>query len=136
LAVGETLSGRQAFHELLTRGAAGIPIVDPSWVGGISEAQKVSALAATLNVPIAFHDCTGPVVLAVGAHLSIHAPTALLQETVRAFYTSWYRELVTELPPIVDGHICALTGPGLGTALRPQIRPRADATVVTTALEQ
>jgi galactonate dehydratase len=132
LAVGETLSGRQAFHALLARGAAGIPIVDPGWVGGITEAQKVSALAATFNVPIAFHDCTGPVVLVVGTHLSIHAPHALLQETVRAFYTSWYGELVTELPPISGGRIRALDGPGLGTALRPDVRRRPDATIVSS----
>jgi galactonate dehydratase len=135
LAVGETLSGRQAFHELLARGAAGIPIVDPGWVGGITEAQKVSALAATFNVPIAFHDCTGPVVLVVGTHLSIHAPHALLQETVRAFYTSWYGELVTELPPISGGRIRALDGPGLGTALRPDVRRRPDATIVSSAVQ-
>jgi L-alanine-DL-glutamate epimerase-like enolase superfamily enzyme len=135
LAVGETLSGCQAFHALLDRGAASIPIVDPSWVGGITEAQKVSALATTFNVPIAFHDCTGPVVLAVGTHLSIHAPTALLQKTVRAFYTSWYRELVTELPPIADGRIRALEGPGLGTALRPEVRQRPDATIVSSSAQ-
>ena len=135
LAVGETLSGRQAFHELLTRGAAGIPIVDPGWVGGITEAQKVSALAATFNVNIAFHDCTGPVVLVVGTHLSIHAPHALLQETVRAFYTSWYGELVTELPPISGGRIRALDGPGLGTALRPDVRRRPDATIVSSSAQ-
>lgn len=133
LAVGETLAGSRAFHALLARGAAAIPIVDPSWVGGITEAQKVSALATTFDVPITFHDCTGPVVLAVGTHLAIHAPNALLQETVRAFYTSWYGELVTELPPINNGQIRALDGPGLGTALRPEVRGRQDATIVSSA---
>jgi L-alanine-DL-glutamate epimerase-like enolase superfamily enzyme len=72
-------------------------------------------------------------VLAAGTHLSIHAPNALLQETVRAFYTSWYRELVTELPPITDGRIRALEGPGLGTALRPEVRQRPDVTIVSSA---
>jgi L-alanine-DL-glutamate epimerase-like enolase superfamily enzyme len=75
------------------------------------------------------------VVLAVGTHLSLHSPTALLQETVRAFYTGWYRELVTELPPIAGGRIRALEGPGVGTALRPEVRRRADATIVSSALE-
>jgi len=131
LAAGESLSGLRAFHGLLDRGAASIPIVDPSWVGGITEARKIAALAELYNVPILFHDCTGPVVLTVGTHLSLHARTALLQETVRAAYSSWYRELVTELPPIVDGAIRAPEGPGIGTALRPELRERPDATLIT-----
>ena len=46
---------------------------------------------------------------------------ALVQESVRAFYTGWYKELVTELPRIVDGHVYPMTGPGLGTRLLPDI---------------
>jgi L-alanine-DL-glutamate epimerase-like enolase superfamily enzyme len=72
-------------------------------------------------------------VLAVDAHLSIHAPNALLQGTVRAFYTSRYRELVTEVPPISDGRIRALEGQGLGTALRPEERQRSDVTILSSA---
>ena len=135
LAVGEALTGTAAFHALLQRHAAGIPIVDPSWVGGITEARKIAALAETYTVPIAFHDCTGPVALAVCTHLSIHAPGAFVQETVRAFYSGWYRELVTALPPIAEGLIRPLQGPGIGTALRPEVRRRADATILTSALE-
>ena len=29
-------------------------------------------------------------------HLSLSVPNTLVQESVRAFYTGWYRELVTE----------------------------------------
>ena len=54
---------------------------------------------------------------------------------MRAFYTSWYRELVTELPPIANGRIRALEGPGLGTALRPEVRQRPDATIVSSSAQ-
>jgi L-alanine-DL-glutamate epimerase-like enolase superfamily enzyme len=68
-------------------------------------------------------------VLAASTHLSINLPNALIQETVRAYYTGWYRELVTEIPPIADGFIKPLTGPGLGTELAPGLFDRADASV-------
>ena len=38
-------------------------------------------------------------------------PNALVQEVVRAFYTDWYRELVTALPPLDRGFITAPPGP-------------------------
>jgi L-alanine-DL-glutamate epimerase-like enolase superfamily enzyme len=55
-----------------------------------------------------------------------------MQETVRAAYLGWYRDLVTELPAVADGHITPLTGPGLGTALLPDLKDRPG-TVVTTS---
>ncbi len=43
------------------------------------------------QLPVAPHDCTGPIVLIASTHLSINAPNALIQETVRAYYSGWYR---------------------------------------------
>ena len=43
---------------------------------------------------------------------------ALIQESVRAFYTGWYRELVTALPEIRNGQVQASTLPGLGLERR------------------
>jgi L-alanine-DL-glutamate epimerase-like enolase superfamily enzyme len=60
-------------------------------------------------------------------HLSTNAPNTYIQETVRAFYTGWYRELVTEVPRIEDGYVYPLEGPGLGTALLPEVLERQDA---------
>jgi L-alanine-DL-glutamate epimerase-like enolase superfamily enzyme len=62
-----------------------------------------------------------------GLHLAIHAPTAIFQEVVRATLSTWYRELVTDLPVIREGLALAPTGPGLGTTLQPQVRRRDDA---------
>ena len=66
-------------------------------------------------------------------HLTINAHNAILQEAVRAFYTGWYRELVTELPRVEDGFVYPLTGPGLGTQLLPEVPGRPDAHVRTSA---
>ena len=97
-AASETLGTRWSFRELLERVPVGIVIFDPAWVGGISEGKKVATLAEAWQLPIAPHDCSGPVEFAAAVHLSINAPNALVQESVRAFYTGWYRELVTEVP--------------------------------------
>jgi galactonate dehydratase len=123
IAVGETLAGFHSFRALLDREA---------WAGGVTAARKVAGLAEAYGVPIAFHDCIGPVVLSVGTHLAHATASAPMQETVRAYYTGWYRELVTSLPRIEHGAISAPESPGHGIALAPGIRGRPDAVIVTS----
>jgi hypothetical protein len=48
---------------------------------------------------------------------------------VRAFYTGWYRELVTQVPQPVHGAFAKPPGPGLGTELLPELWKRDDARV-------
>jgi galactonate dehydratase len=131
----ETLSGRFAFRELMEKGAAKIVMLDISWCGGISEAKKIATMAEAYHLPVTPHDCTGPVVLTASTHLSINLPNALIQESVRAYYTGWYKELVTELPTVADGHISPPKGSGLGTELLPDLYERPDAHLRTSKLE-
>ncbi len=123
----ETLGTRWSFRALLNLNAIGIVMFDPAWIGGISESKKVSTMAEAYQLPVAPHDCTGPIEFATAVHLSINAPNALIQESVRAFYTGWYTELVTVVPQVRDGYIYPLTGPGLGTTLLPDVLVRPDA---------
>ena len=104
-------------------------MLDLSWCGGISEAKKIASMAESFQLPVAPHDCTGPVVLVASTHLSLNATNALVQESVRAFYTGWYRELVTTVPEMVDGHVLASGTPGLGLELLPEVPRRPDAIV-------
>ena len=78
IAASETLGGRGAFRDLLETGVAGVVILDISWCGGLSEARKIAAMAEAWHLPVAPHDCTGPVVLAASTHLSLNAPNALV----------------------------------------------------------
>lgn len=121
IAASETLGSRWAFRDLIETGAAGIFNLDISWCGGLSEARKIASMAETWHLPIAPHDCTGPVVLCASTHLSLNAPNALVQESVRAFYRTWYRDLVTALPPVKNGRITVPPGPGLGMELNPDL---------------
>jgi L-alanine-DL-glutamate epimerase-like enolase superfamily enzyme len=132
---GETIGTRARYYELLERCDLGYLMLDLGWCGGLSEAKKVAALAELHGVPIAPHDCTGPIGLTAGTHLSISTPNAVLQESVRAFYRGWYRDLVTELPAVVDGFISPPDGPGLGTALQPDLLERPGTRVRRTRLE-
>ncbi|WP_147917161.1 mandelate racemase/muconate lactonizing enzyme family protein [Ruania zhangjianzhongii] len=134
LTLSETMAGLVNFEHLFASGAAAIAMVDVGWVGGVTAAKRVGNLAEAHSLPIAPHDCTGPIVLATSTHLSCHLPNGFIQETVRAFYTSWYRDLVTELPRIENGMIAPPEGPGHGMELNPEVLTRADATVRTSAL--
>jgi galactonate dehydratase len=128
----ETLAYTHSFREYLETGVAGVAMLDLSWCGGLSEARKIAALAEAWHVPVAPHDCTGPVVYAASCHFSLHARNALIQESVRAFYTGWYTELVTELPPITKGEVTVNMKPGLGLDLLPGLNQRKDASVRVT----
>ncbi|KQT08042.1 mandelate racemase/muconate lactonizing enzyme family protein [Ramlibacter sp. Leaf400] len=125
----ETLSYKWGFKDYLETGVAGVVMLDLSWCGGLTEARKIAGMADAWQLPVAPHDCTGPVVWTASTHLSLHAPNALVQESVRAFYSGWYRELVTELPVVQDGMITLGDKPGLGLELLPDLHKRADAIV-------
>ncbi len=117
----ETLNGIGAFRDLLAAQAAGIVMLDLSWCGGLTAARKIAAMAEAEKLPIAPHDCTGPVVLAASTHLSLAAPNALIQESVRAFYKGWYADIVTGLPEVKNGQISVGHAAGLGMELIPDL---------------
>ncbi len=99
----ETLGSRFPYKDMLDRDATHVVMVDLCWSGGLTEGRKIAAMAETYHRPFAPHDCTGPVGFVASLHASFSQPNTIIQESVRAFYTGWYKELVTELPVIRDG---------------------------------
>jgi galactonate dehydratase len=132
ICASETLGGSVAYRDLLAAGSLDYLMLDLVWCGGFTEARKIAALAQAYNKPLAPHDCTGPVALLAGLHLGLHAPAAVWQEVVRASLSTWYGELVTQLPVIRQGFAEAPRAPGLGTALRAEVKRRSDAVVRQT----
>lgn len=132
IAASETLAGRRAFRQLLQQRFNTVVMLDVSWAGGLTEARKIATLADAWQIPVTLHDCTGPVVFTASTQLSVHLPNALIQESVRAYYRGWYNDLVTDLPEIHDGYAHPPERPGIGTALRPGLKGRADAVVRST----
>jgi L-alanine-DL-glutamate epimerase-like enolase superfamily enzyme len=127
LAGGETLGGLGQVQALIDTRAIATPIVDVTWGGGVSFARKCAALAEARGLPIAFHDCSGPITLAASTHLALAAPNVREQEIARGMYFGWYADLVDRPPPVVKGMITVPTGPGLGLALQPRLEKRKDA---------
>jgi galactonate dehydratase len=128
IATGETVVGRRGFLPLLQQGAVDIVTADVQWTGGLTEARRIASLADAFGVPVAPHDCTGPVTFAACLHLVASQRNGLIQETVRAFLRTWYGELVEGLPDIVEGHIAPTREPGLGVRLAPGLTERDDVT--------
>ena len=127
ICASETLAYPHAFRDYLATGVAGVAMLDLSWCGGLSEARKIAALAEAQQIPVAPHDCTGPVVFMASCQFSLHARNALIQESVRALYTGWYTEVVDALPIVKNGQITLPDTPGLGIALLPDLFTRPDA---------
>lgn len=128
VATGETLTGQRSFRGLLERAGIRVAIIDMGWSGGLTEARKIAALADSYDTPFAPHDCTGPVSFAACVHLAMSQPNTLVQESVRAFQHTWYRDLATGLPPVVDGRVTLTSRPGLGVELAPDLTDRPDVT--------
>src|SRR3990172_2343379 len=80
VALSESMASIVRYREMMERHAVGVVIVDLSWCGGISEARKIASLAASCQLPVTVHECTGPLALAAASHLAVHLPNAMLQE--------------------------------------------------------
>lgn len=126
----ETVATRWAFREMMERQAMTICMFDISWVGGISEAKRISTMAEAYRMPVAPHDCVGPVTLAFSVQLSLNAPNALIQETVRAYNATWYLDIVDELPRIEGGFAYPGDEPGIGMNLLESFEKHQDTTKV------
>ena len=76
-----------------------VVMADLCWTGGLTEGRKIAAMADT------YHQARSRRMTAWARSVSSPAstpafsqPNTLIQESVRAFYTGWYRELVTVMP--------------------------------------
>ena len=129
ICVSERLVTRWGFRQVLEKGAAHIIMPDLTWCGGLTEIRKIAALAEMYHLPIAPHGATGPVLTFASAHACIAIPNAMALEVVRSHYLTWFDDIVTKNVVIRDGCMELPTGPGLGTALRPEVLQRPDAVV-------
>jgi L-alanine-DL-glutamate epimerase-like enolase superfamily enzyme len=117
ISASEMLLTRPDYAEVLEKRAADFIMVDPTWVGGISEARRIADMAQAYNIPVSTHDCTGPLTLYAGLHLNAAVPNCVLQETVRAHIHTVYHHLIDEVPEVVDGHVALPSRAGIGTSV-------------------
>ena len=118
IAVGESIGGGLSpYRSLLESRSIDIAIVDLGWSGGITAGLKSASIAEQYGIPIAPHDCTGPVSLAVATHFVTSIPNGYVQEVSRAFYHGWYQDIASGLPEITDGWITPAASSGHGVVL-------------------
>ena len=130
--ISERLLSRWQLRQFIENGSARIVMPDLIWTGGISETHKVAILASAHQVPIAPHDCTGPVNIFACAQVCMGSPNVMIQEHQPGYYKDWYGRFVDPNLDIRDGFLHAPQRPGVGTRLRPEVRDRSDATVTVS----
>ena len=119
---------RWGFREVLENRSAQIIMPDISWCGGLSEAKKIATMAETYYLPIAPHNCGGPILHFASAHLAANVPNLYILETVRRHYLEEYEGLITRsLVPEAHGGLPLPPGPGLGVELSEAVLTRPDA---------
>lgn len=126
ICASERLFSRFQFLPLMEEKAADIIMPDITWTGGLTETRKIAVLASTYQLPIAPHNCGGPIMNLANAHLCAHIPNLFICESVRSFYNTYFEKIVTQPIQIKNGFMQLPEGSGIGAELRSEILQRKD----------
>jgi galactonate dehydratase len=122
LCVSERLMTRWGYRELLERRAASIIMPDLAWSGGLTEAKKIAAAAQTEYLPVAYHNCGGPITHFASWHLAMATPNLTILESVRRHYNDRYVPIATVTGAPQNGRLGIPPGPPEGHHWIPQFR--------------
>lgn len=115
IAAGERLHGVPAFRELVDRRACAV--IQPNvCYCGVTEMQRISAVAEPASVAVAPHNPNGPIGAMASVHVALAIPNLLILEQVRGD-VPWRDEIVDEPLAIHEGWVDAPTRPGIGVDL-------------------
>jgi galactonate dehydratase len=120
LCLSERLMTIWQFRELMELRAARIVMPDLAWCGGFTQARKIAAMAEANYLPVAPHNCGGPVLHWASAHFAAAIPNLHILETVRRHYLDEYEGLLDRTLTPVEGWLPLPEGPGLGVRLSEQ----------------
>jgi L-alanine-DL-glutamate epimerase-like enolase superfamily enzyme len=113
--VGEMLNNRFQFRDLLSTRGADIINPDVCRAGGITECQRIAALADAFNVSWSPHVSTGTVLyFAASLHLALATPNCVIMEGGRKLEGPLGNALVRTPLRIDKGGAIAPDGPGFG----------------------
>jgi len=129
LCLSERLMTHWQYRELLELRAARIVMPDLAWCGGFTTARKIAAMAEAHYLPVAPHNCGGPVLHWASAHLAAAIPNLRILETVRRHYLDEYDGLMDASLVPVDGWLPLPGGAGLGVRLSEERIGRDDVEV-------
>jgi len=135
LAIGENLgAGKNGYSHLIKNRLVDTVIFDLTWCGGITEALDIQLDIVPGAQQVAYHDCTGPVSLAVATQMSLATPHTVVQEFARSFWHTWYPEMATGIPDWVGGQLVVGDQPGHGVELRAEFLSGPHTMVHTSTL--
>jgi L-alanine-DL-glutamate epimerase-like enolase superfamily enzyme len=121
IAVGERIITKEQATYIMSNNLTDFLQVDLLNFGGITQAKKVSAVAETLGVEMAFHNAFGPIQNAATLQLDASIPNFLLQESFYDVFPQWKRDLVGDQMPVKDGRTRVPTKPGLGVDINEKV---------------
>jgi L-alanine-DL-glutamate epimerase-like enolase superfamily enzyme len=119
IAAGESEFTRFDFRDLIEARAVDILQPDLGICGGISEAQRIVALASTHGLTVAPHIWGGAFVFAAGVHLAAASPAATILEFSLGA-NPMLHDMVEESFTIENGTLEIPDRPGLGVTIRPE----------------
>ena len=117
IAAGENEQTRFGFRDLIAARAVDVCQPDPAIAGGLTEVQRICALAAAHELTVAPHLWGSAVLFAAGLHLAIATPCVTILEFTRG-ENPLLHDLVEEPFELRDGYVLAPERPGLGLTLR------------------
>lgn len=135
IATGERMYSRWDFKQIFENGAVDLIQPDLSHAGGITEVNKIAAMAEAYDVAMAPHCPLGPVALASCIQVDACTPNVLIQEQSLNIH---YNETTDILDYLEDssifeyqnGYVSIPDNPGLGIELNEQyVRKQSEKTV-------
>jgi galactonate dehydratase len=143
LATGERYHNKWEFREIIVNRYVNYVRPDVCHCGGISEIQKIAALAETYFISLIPHNNAGPLGTAATLHAALAIPNLVMIEAPWVNHVSGagdFRpptDVVWPYPQVENGYALPLQGPGLGISFdealaaskpfKPSLQPRLNA---------
>lgn len=118
IAGNEFAFGRHAFRALIERGAVSFVHLDSILCGGMSEAMKISAMAAAAGLPCSFHASSSAVCFASNLHVAAAIPNCDSIEW-HMVHQLLFDRLPGDAFRLDNGYVQLPAAPGLGITIGP-----------------
>jgi L-alanine-DL-glutamate epimerase-like enolase superfamily enzyme len=119
LAGNEFAYGLAGFRHIVEKDAVAYVHLDAILCGGISEGQRIAALAASRHLPVSFHAASSAVCFAANLQLAASAPNVDSVE-YHMLHRMLFDRLAPEAFPLKDGCVEVPEAPGLGLGCEPE----------------
>ncbi|MFB6106634.1 MAG: mandelate racemase/muconate lactonizing enzyme family protein [Halobacteriaceae archaeon] len=123
IATGEREFTRFDFHSLFEAGACDIAQPDIARAGGITELERIAAMASARGLRVAPHAWGSGVLFAASIHFALSTPNCHVLEVSQGYMPMLF-DLFEEEFDVSDGRVSPPDRPGLGFTLRDDYRER------------